>query len=248
MPAPDGVELIYFPGPDGSSLSGWFVPAPDRVPRPAPAVLFCHGAKTQIDQLLPMISPIAEQAGTSLLMLSYRGYGESSPIACVSRESTVKDATAAIEALMNRAEVDPDRVVIMGYSAGAIPALAVAAENARVRAVVVGGIYCDSHEALADAGKAAAALFLPKRFEPGDNAGRLGDRPLLVFHACDDEIFSHYHAFRLAACAARSNTPVDVYIACGGGHFKLLEADPGVTAQVVAFLSRALAPASPDPD
>lgn len=241
---PAGVEDLRLSTADGVGLHAWFVPAPrleSGASARAPVVIVCPGSRTQIDELAPLVRPLGAKADASLLLLSYRGYGRSDPVARVTREGTVRDALAAVDAALRRPDVDPEKIAVLGYSIGGIPALAVAAERPEIRCVVVGGTYATARLALEDHEQAWAHLLIGDDHDPQASAARLGPRPLMVFHGRLDGVIPPYHALLIAAAAMRQGTPVSLRIADNAGHRTILEDDPGLLDAIATFLGRAWA-------
>lgn len=241
---PAGVEDLQLIATDGVGLHAWFIPAPDvasGAAARAPVIIICPGSRTQIDELEPLVRPRGAKAGASLVLLSYRGYGRSDPVQRVTRAGTVCDALAALDAVLRRADVDADKVAMLGYSIGGIPALAVAAEQAEVRCAVIGGTYATARLALEDHEQSWAHLLIGDDHDPQASAERLGPRPLMVFHGRLDGVIPPYHALLIAAAAMRQGTPVSLRIADNAGHRTILEDDPTLLDAIAAFLKRSWA-------
>lgn len=195
-------RLVYFPGPppeetpadhglpyedvrlrtaDGVALAAWFLPAAGS---DAGAVVFSHGNAGNIAVRLPGASAFLD-AGLSVLLYDYRGYGasEGKP----SEEGTYQDAVAAYDWLVEQRGIPPQRVVAYGESLGG----AVAIELARRRPVAA--VFAEStFTSLPDLG-ARLYPFLPVRllatirYASADKVADLGV-PLLVAHSPEDEI------------------------------------------------------------
>lgn len=230
---------------NSDSASTGAIRADDLHPEPLrrPALLFCHGALFTIDRLLPHLSPIAERAGVALMMVSYRGFGRSSPLERITRRTTADDAIAAFDALAARPDVDPARIVVMGYSLGGPPAAAVARARP-VAGLVIGGTYSRAADALDDLGLSRYAWLIGNDLDPAPTVAQLGQKrpvpPLLVVHAEDDESTRSYHAFAIAASAARAGVPVSVRIIPGAGHREVF-LESSLRDAVAEFTSRVVA-------
>ena len=132
---------------DGVSIHGWFVPAaakgaarataPDAPPVPADRIpppesdrpitlLFFHGNAENIGGCLDLAAR-ARAAGFNLLLVDYRGYGESQ--GRPTEQGIYRDGEAALRDLGSRAGVDPDRIVVWGRSIGAAVAVHLAARG-----------------------------------------------------------------------------------------------------------------------
>jgi dipeptidyl aminopeptidase/acylaminoacyl peptidase len=131
MPLP--AEDLSFLSRDGTRLSGWFIPAPDR--GPAPGIVLSHGWARSRCELLPH-ARFLHQAGFATLMFDYRHRGKSdgSEITMGLREQD--DLIGALDVISTRPEVDPERIGLLGMSMGGAIAILVAARDRRVRALV----------------------------------------------------------------------------------------------------------------
>ncbi len=261
FPTPPGVEDLFISvhssdeisTPPGTALSGpgphsttfvhcWLFPAPPPAPdqpgtppKRSPAILFCHGARTQIDSIGPALAPMAERAGAALMLVSYRGFGRSSP-AEPSRVSTTNDALAALAALRARPDIDPDRIVVFGYSLGGIPALACATRY-KLAGVVVGGTYSTAAAALRDRDMAHLAWLLGDTHDPAVNVTRMvGITPLYLFHGETDSACLVHHAYTIAAAAALAGVPLRLDIVPNAGHRSIFRDAPWVMERVAAFV------------
>ncbi len=235
FPTPDGVEDVSINVSDHEHLHGWFVPPPSG-DSDAPLIIFCHGSATTIDRLFDTLQSIAAEADAALLMFSYRGYGRSSPRANVTRASTVEDTRCVVNAAMQRPDIDHDRIVLFGYSLGAVPALKVASEDTRIAGAISGGTYSRADAALDDIGKGWIAPFIGGYADPVESAARLGSRPLFLFHGEIDDAVRVHHAYAIAAASSRADVPTTLRIIPNAGHYNVLDVEPEVTRALAAFV------------
>lgn len=106
------LEEVWFQAADGTRLFGWYVAAPGS---PA-TLLWCHGnAGNIIHRLLNLVE--LYQAGLSVFLFDYRGYGRSggSP----SEDGLYQDARAAYDYLTLSRRIAPEKIVPFGRSLGA---------------------------------------------------------------------------------------------------------------------------------
>lgn len=113
---PPGVEPMELVTDDGLRIGAWFVPSPVAGTEPGPAVLVCNGNAGYRAHRLPLAEALA-QRGYHVLLFDYRGYAGNpgSP----TEDGLRADARAAARALVDRPEVDPERVAYFGESLGA---------------------------------------------------------------------------------------------------------------------------------
>lgn len=129
-----------------------------------PCVVMAHGfGGTRDSGLLPFARAFAA-AGIDVLVFDYRGFGasEGKPRQLVSFRRHRRDYAAAIGLARSLDGVDPDRVVVWGTSYAGGHALAVAARDPRIAAVVAQVPAVDGLAALAATAHANGLGFLLK--------------------------------------------------------------------------------------
>lgn len=156
---PDAV-VIEIATDEGTSR-GWYLPALviGNDDRPRPLVVFFHGNAELIDHQYGIVQ-MYHDLGISVLLPEYRGYGHSdgSP----SEAHIVADSLAMIDAVVMRAEVDRDQLVLHGRSIG-------------------GGLAAQVADRMqADQRKPAAVIVESTFVSVSGMAWRLGVPPLLV--------------------------------------------------------------------
>src|SRR6185295_6389263 len=121
-------EIITVRTTDSVELHGWYLPPHPLPPAgtKAPALMWFYGNGENIAGLSDIIVRF-QPPGTALIVLDYPGYGTSqgSP----SEQGLYNTADAAWRWLLNRAEIDRERIAVYGRSIGCVPALYVASER-----------------------------------------------------------------------------------------------------------------------
>ncbi len=124
---PERLGLDYedasFAAADGTLLSGWYLPAAD----PWLALLYSHGNAGDIRDWVHAAPPFLE-AGISVLIWDYRGFGRSA--GQPSEEGLFQDGAAAWSWLQERAAVDSLPSAMLGKSLGSAVAIHRAANSA----------------------------------------------------------------------------------------------------------------------
>jgi fermentation-respiration switch protein FrsA (DUF1100 family) len=231
-----GAEDVTFETPDGLRLAGWFVPAPPggppgRVGRARPAVLVCNGNGGDRSMRAPLAAALSRM-GLAVLLFDYRGYGGNS--GHPTEAGLAADARAALGYLVERPEVDPERVIYFGESLGAAVALRLATERPPA-ALVLRSPFAS----LAEVGRRhypvlPVSLLLRDRYDSAALAGRL-DAPLLVVAGGRDQIVPASHSRRLFDAAPQ---PKRLVVFDGADHNDdELLAGPRLLAELRAFLS-----------
>jgi pimeloyl-ACP methyl ester carboxylesterase len=202
---------------DAVSVHGWFIPAASPIPaegttpagsrRPV-TLLFFHGNAENIGGCLDL-ARLARAAGFNLLLVDYRGYGESQ--GRPTEQGIYRDGEAALDHLRSRTGVDPDRIVVWGRSIGAAVAVRLAARGTepdgaardrsagepgdpggarRVAGLILESPFTSVPDLLRQGGHVALlalSRFGTYRFDSAALMGRV-EAPVLIVHGTDDEI------------------------------------------------------------
>lgn len=145
--APYTAVEVRVPHPAGHRLAGTLTLPSQRRGR-VPAVVTITGSGLEDrDESIPLVAgyrPFRQVAdtlgrrGIAVLRMDDRGYGssEGNGQTATSRDFA-SDIAAAVAYLRARPEIDPDRIALLGHSEGGIIAPMVAADDPRIRAVVL---------------------------------------------------------------------------------------------------------------
>jgi uncharacterized protein len=215
---PSDVGLAFtdltIPTEDGERLHGWWIPT--RVTPPRGHVLFFHGNAGNVSHRVEHALSLSG-AGLDLLLVDYRGYGQST--GRPSEDGLHRDARASLAALRAGDRVDPQRVVYMGESLGAAVALRLALE-----APPLGCVLQSAFTSLRDIARehypAALSALAGGAYPSLERIARLR-APVLILHGEDDEIVPVAHARTLYAAAPE---PRRLRIVPGAGHSDLVHA------------------------
>ena len=199
---------------DGERLHSWWIPT--RVAPVRGHVLFFHGNAGNVSHRMEHARALSA-AGLDLLLVDYRGYGQST--GRPSEEGLHLDARASLAALRAGDRVDPQRVVYMGESLGAAVALRLALESPPLACVLQ-----SAFTSLRDVGRehypAALASLAGAAYPSRERIARLSV-PVLILHGEDDDIVPVAHARTLFAAAPE---PRRLHIVPGAGHNDLVSA------------------------
>lgn len=127
-------------------------PAAAADPEPRPAVVIYPGMDMAKEYYPNLLANPFTKRGLAALTIDPPGHGESLGARNLLTRSNVERAgSAAIDFLRDMREIDADRIGVMGISFGSYFALSLAAEDARVRAVVAyqGGVFYDKRKFIA---------------------------------------------------------------------------------------------------
>jgi len=200
-----GVEQVDFAAADGTRLHNWFAPpAPGRA-----TLLFFQGNAGNLSHRARRMWE-AQSAGFGMLLLGYRGYGQSegSP----DEPGLYQDSRAALAWLRARREVDPGKLVFFGESLGCAVALELAAQEPPAALVLEAPFASMREEAAVAFPWLPTALLLRSRF---DNL-QMGPRvrcPALVAHGNRDAVVPIAQGKKVFAALAGAKRFVE--LACG---------------------------------
>jgi hypothetical protein len=126
------VEAVTLDASEGVKLRGWLVKAART---PAPLVIYFGGNAEEVSWL---VEAADQFAGWSLLLINYRGYGESE--GKPGEKELSEDALTVYDYAKRRADVAPERIVAMGRSLGSGVAVYLGAHRP-VRGVILVSPY-----------------------------------------------------------------------------------------------------------
>ncbi len=176
-------------------VEAWLLPGRGVSPAtPGPLVIFAHGNGELIDDWPWNLQPYRD-AGISVLLVEYRGYGRSP--GTPGQHRIVEDFVAAYDVAAARPEIDPARIVLHGRSIGGGVVAQLAAR--RPCAALILESTFTSLAAMARGYLVPTAL-LRHPFRTDRVLAGL-DVPVLILHGTRDEIIPVRHARRLAAIA-----------------------------------------------
>lgn len=179
------LEELAIAATDGTRLRGWLVKGGGA---PAPLVIYFGGNAEEVSWLVEVAEKLA---GWSLLLVNYRGYGESE--GKPSEGALLADALVIHDYARNHPDVDPERIVAMGRSLGTGVTVHLAAER-----TLRGVILVSPYDSLLAVGSRyypflPMSLMLRHRFDSLSRAPRV-EAPLLCLVAEEDRVVPVSHS------------------------------------------------------
>ena len=198
------------------TLSGWFVPGKDKN---SPTFVVLHGKDDNRIGSLKYTGMLA-RAGYAVLAYDHRHHGASDGTMSTYGYFEGYDVSAAIDYLIERGDVNTDRLGIVGESFGGATAIMATSHDERIKLLVEDSAFTDFTTIVSDYGKALynlpkfplvdSALFLAglrAGFNPKDaspiKAIENVDVPTLIIHCTGDaDIDPNYSQMMYDACGA----------------------------------------------
>jgi fermentation-respiration switch protein FrsA (DUF1100 family) len=207
---PDLVDLTYetvmLNAEDGTRIFGWYLPRE----RSRATLLFLHGNAGNISHRLSTLS-LLHDLGLSVLIIDYRGYGESE--GKPSESGIYMDAEAAWRYLTKDRGVPANEILIHGRSLGGAVAAYLASRNP-AQGVILESTFTSAEEM-------AAELYpwLPTRWLTRldyNTRKRLSgiQMPLMIIHSPADEIIP----FEQAEALYQAGNPPKRFLQLSGSH------------------------------
>jgi hypothetical protein len=237
-------EEVSFQSKDGTSLTGWFIPA---VGKPKGTVIHFHGNAQNMTAHFGFVSWLPAQ-GFNLFVFDYRGYGKSAGRA--DRSGVHEDSLAALDYITTRAGIDRNRLLVLGQSLGGANAIAAVGSRPHggIRAVVIDSAFSSYRDIVSD--KIAdmplisffrtplSHLLIGNSFSPDAVIANIAPTPLLIIHGTADPVIPYSHGKLLFELARE---PKQFWTVERGEHTEAF-ADPGslYRQRLVAFFDEVL--------
>ena len=223
---------------DGTELFAWFLPARGK---PRATVLYLHGNGHNISTQFANVAWLPAN-GYNVLALDYRGYGGSQGSPTLA--GVQLDIDAAMQTLLERPDVDPERIIVFGQSLGASLAVHYVAHSqyrSSVRAVILDSPFADyrriAREKLAGFFLTwplqwLARLTIENGYSPAASIAALSPIPVLFIHGAEDLTVSPQHSQDLFDAARE---PKELWLLPDVGHIQAVR-DREVRARLAQFL------------
>ncbi len=182
---------------DGVMLHGWFIAG-----RSSRVLLFFHGNAGNISHRLDSIAQFRE-LGLSVLIIDYRGYGQST--GRTTERGIYRDADAAWRYLIDDRGIVANDIVIFGRSLGASVASRLASEHQPL-ALIVESSFTSVPDIAQDIYPWLPVRWLSRLSHATRDHVRDVRCPILIIHSRDDEIIPFRHGESIFASANEPRT------------------------------------------
>ena len=218
---------------DGVTLHGWFI-----VGRSSQVLLFFHGNAGNISHRLDSIRQF-QNLGLSVLIIDYRGYGQSG--GKTTERGIYRDADAAWRYLTEDRGKSASDIVIFGRSLGASVASRLAAQHQPL-ALILESSFTSIPDIAQELYPWLPARWLSRFSHATRDYVRDVRCPVLVAHSRDDEIIPFHHS---EAIFASANEPRTLLALRGTHNDAFLQDERTYIEGVQTFLTGLSAPALP---
>lgn len=216
---------------DGVHISAWYVPATED---DAPTVLLAHGLLGSKVGMLRFI-PWLHDAGYNVMLLDFRGHGDSDPRPSSIGPDEVMDIQATLDWLEE--EGAGDRVAGLGLSLGASALVNTAVQDERLDALILDSLFADWGETDFAKGYRLPPDWLVPGVPSPEDLMPLIHVPVFIIHGTADILTHEEHALRLYEAA---NEPKDLWINDSGHAWSAWTYPELYQQKVLDFLGRAL--------
>lgn len=180
-----GFSEVLLQASDGTEIMNWY----HQGDKNKPAILFLHGNTGQIAYLAPAMPPLLK-AGYTLLMMEYRGFGNTK--GNISQKAVVEDAALAFDWLKNKGY---SKVVVYGYSFGTAFSSALT-EVRNVDGLILTAPFSSLYQLVSEKPVPFAKYILKDKYVSVDYLKKYSG-PLLIIHGKNDELIPYHHAEKL---------------------------------------------------
>ncbi len=197
-------EDVFFAGPEGKKLHGWFF----RAPKATKTILVNHGNTGNVGDLETLLSLLL-RSGASVFAFDYQGYGRSQGSPSVA--GICADSVAAYEYLVNKEGIPPQTLVVYGESLGSAVSCQLVANRPCAGLILQSAFSSLTKIAYADVPVLSVYpqfLFPPPFFNSLWVLKNQKHPPLLIFHGDKDPEVPISHAKELFAYALEPKTLV----------------------------------------
>ncbi len=202
-------EQVYFNSPDGTRLSGWFIPAKGvDSPREAKGtVIHLHGNAQNMTAHWSFAEFVPSR-GYNLFTFDYRGFGQSE--GQPDPKGIFEDSVAALDYLRSRTDIDTGKIFVFGQSLGGMLAIAAAGASPKgIRAVLAEAPF-HSYSATVKDKMPNAGLVLDDTYCATTYVAKIAPIPLLFIHGTRDAVVPYSHSVRLMAEAGEPKELVTI--------------------------------------
>lgn len=242
-------ETVSFTTSDGVRIAGWFVPVKDAAVGEATTIVVLHTLGRTRQDMLELALPLWRE-GFNLLLIDMRGHGESGGKHFTYGYHEWEDVAAAIDYLEGRDDGAGKRVALLGASAGGAVAIAAAARDRRVEALVSIASFADLEQIVAHRVRWLPRFWRKRALRKAERLGnfRVADTspvhdiadvacPILIVHGDADATIPFDHAGQLHAAAGDR---AELHVLSAASHATMFRKGGAALVQRIAAFVRSV--------
>lgn len=215
---------------DGVQIHAWLLQAPATDWSKRPTIIFFHGNAGNIGLRLPNAIQMLQQLGTNVLLVEYRGYGNSDNVK--PNEHGLKlDAEAALSFAHTHTGIDSSQIFLFGRSLGGGVAIHLA-HVAKQRNIPFSGLIVENtYTSISDMVNVVMPFLIPIKkyvlrigWDSASLMPYLGQQqvPILLLAGAKDELVPHDQMKQLFTIAAQhgpaNNDLIRIHVISNGTH------------------------------
>ncbi|MBI5024533.1 MAG: alpha/beta hydrolase [Candidatus Omnitrophica bacterium] len=221
-------EDVFIKTEDNVTINAWLIKSSTQ----RGTLIFCHGNAGNIGDRLEKIL-LFHQMGLNVLIIDYRGYGESQ--GRPSEAGIYKDAVAAYDYLLTRRDIDRSRIIGYGESLGGAVAVDLGTKR-NLAALIIDSSFTNAADMAKTIYPFIPSFLLGTKLDSVSKV-RAVTIPKIFIHSRADEIVPFRLGERLYQAAAQPKEFLE--LPGGGGHNDTpVDAREKMAREIVTFLRR----------
>lgn len=236
---PQAIEDLDIPGPGGATLHAWVIRAEPGT-TPSGTILFCHGNAGALPDHLAFVERFPE-LGFDVIMFDYRGYGRSTPLRRLTRDSLLADTAAALR--FARASAGETPLLVLGHSMGAAMAANALADDASgVAALALVAPFASFPRVASDFAGPLGWLLIPTGRSVERAVERIPGLPIMIVHGRRDTVVRPYHGIRVHEAAMNAGVSSRLLVADDADHVTVFDQEHGAVDAIARFFAESTLP------
>lgn len=232
---------------DGVKIHSWLLLHPDSRNAQKPTIIFFHGNAGNIGLRLPNAIQMYRDLNANVMMVEYRGYGESDDVP-PSEAGLKLDAQAALRFICDHPSIDSSRIFVFGRSLGGAVGFHLA-HYAQQNSLPVAGVLVEntftSISDMVDHLMPYVKLLKPLVLRIGWDSSRIVSSiraPTLYLAGEADELVPHPMMLQLYKSSNKASLLARMYVIPGGTHNETwLQGGRTYWDRIRSFIAEALA-------
>jgi len=208
---------------DGVSIHSWLLLHPNSKAQRQPTIIFFHGNAGNIGLRLPNAHQMYKSLNANILMVEYRGYGDSDSVK-PSENGLKLDAEAALNFISSHPKVDPQRIFCFGRSLGGAVTFHLAKYAEQQQKPMAGIILENTFLSISKMVDQLMPLIAPLKWIvlrmdwANDRIAPHVKIPVLYLAGDSDELVPHNHMTKLFEYSLKASGYTKMHIIRGGTH------------------------------